>query len=454
MVKLCFIGAGSTVFTKHIITDLLLLDEFKDMDIALMDIDAERLNVSFEVISVIAKQLNHTGNIETYQDRKKALKGSDFVVTAIQVGGYKPATVIDFEIPKKYGLRQTIADTLGIGGIMRGLRTIPVLLDIAEDISQVCPNATWLQYVNPMVMNMMAIFKRYPELKVVGLCHSVQGTAEMLAKDLGEDMNDIVYECAGINHVAFYTKFAKKLDDGEEEDLYPRLREVAKEMLSDQRKSSRDLMDGNRYMAEKVRYEMLTRLGYFVTESSEHFSEYVSWFIKSHNEELLKQYEIPLDEYIDRCEYSINKWKNLKESILEQQVIPTEVSNEYASLIAQAIVSNKEAVFNGNVSNKGFLIPNFEEHACVEVPCKVNKNGIKPQKVERLPTQLAAIMQSNLSVQELTVAAVLEGRRRHVYHAAMMDPHTAAELSIEQIYAMVDEMMEAHGKFIPKKLRR
>ena len=452
MIKLCFIGAGSTVFTKHIITDLLLMNEFKSMDIALMDIDIDRLNVSKEVISTIATQLNATGKITTHLYRKDALTNADFVITAIQVGGYKPATVIDFEIPKKYDLRQTIADTLGIGGIMRGLRTIPVLLDIAKDISEVCPNATWLQYVNPMVMNMMAIFKQYPELKAVGLCHSVQGTAQMLADDLGEDINNIEYECAGINHVAFYTKFAKKVN-GSEENLYPRLNEIAKEILENKRTSKRELMDDSRLLSEKVRYEMLLKLGYFVTESSEHFSEYVPWFIKSNQKDLIKQYEIPLDEYIDRCEYSINKWKNLKDSIAEQQEIPTTISIEYASMIIQAIVNNKQAMFNGNVSNQGDFIPNFSKDVCVEVPCLVDKDGIKPQRVNKLPPQLAALMQTNLNVHALTVAAVLEGNKEHVYHAAMLDPHTGAELSVNQIWALVDEMIEAHREFIPQNLR-
>ena len=455
MGKLTIIGAGSTVFTKNIVTDLLLLDEFRDLDVALVDIDPERLRFSKEVLDKIAAQIGATGTISTHADRATALPGSDFVMTSIQVGGYRPATVIDFEIPKKYGLRQTIADTLGIGGIMRGLRTIPVLLEIAADVAKHCPEATWLQYVNPMVMNQLALQRRFPDLKTVGLCHSVQSTAGMLAKDLGEDIASIDFECAGINHVAFFTRFAKKANGAAGEDLYPRLRELAAKIVAGERRSSRSdkPMDHGRALAEKVRYEMLLRLGYFVTESSEHFSEYVPWFIKAGQPELIERFEIPLDEYIDRCESAQSKWEDLAANFDENVKIESKPSQEYASLIARALVTGEQARFNGNVPNRGKLIPNLPEDSCVEVPCLVDGDGIKPQQVAPLPPQLAALMLTNLNVQELTVDAVLEGRREHVYHAAMLDPHTAAELSLDQIWRLCDDLIAAHGDYIPAALR-
>ena len=454
MAKLCIIGAGSTVFTKHIVTDLLLLDDFKNLEIALVDIDPERLELTAKVLGALAQQLGAQPKLTTHAERRDGLPGSDFVLTAIQVGGYKPATVIDFEIPEKYGLRQTIADTLGIGGVMRALRTIPVLLDIAADVAELCPQATWLQYVNPMVMNMMAIDARYPELKAVGLCHSVQGTAAMLARDLGEKFEDIDFECAGINHMAFYTRFAKKADGGAGEDLYPRLRQVAQQILANERTSTRteEPMDHGKLMPEKVRYEMLMRLGYFVTESSEHFSEYVPWFIKSHQPGLVEEFGIPLNDYIDRCEYATTKWQNIAKRMDDEQ-LPAERSDEYASHIAHAIAGGPPAVFNGNVANRDLLIPNLPADACVEVPCDVDAKGIRPRRVEALPAHLAALMRTNLNVQELTVKAVLEGNREHVYHAAMLDPHTAAELSLDQIWKMVDELLAAHGEYIPANLR-
>ena len=290
MTKLTIIGAGSAVFTKNIVTDLLSLDSFKKMEIALQDIDPVRLKASHELLNVISEKLNASPKITSYTDRRESLVGSDFVQTTIQVGGYEPSTVIDFEIPREFGLKQTIADTLGIGGIMRGLRTIPVLLDIAKDIMEVCPKAIWLQYVNPMCANMIAINNSFPEINTVGLCHSVQGTAEMLAKDLGEKVEDIEYLCVGINHMAFYQKFEKKSNDGPNEDLYPRLKIIADKIVNDEKLSSRSEKINNesdKILHEKVRYEILRRFGYFVTESSEHFAEYVPWFIKQDRQDVI-----------------------------------------------------------------------------------------------------------------------------------------------------------------------
>ena len=451
MTKLCIIGAGSTEFTKRIVTDLLLMEEFKFLELSLMDIDPERLKVSEIVIKALARQLNANPKITSHIDRNEALNGADFVQTSIQVGGYKPSTIIDFEIPKKYGLRQTIADTLGIGGIMRGLRTIPVLEDICHSIEDNCPDAIWLQYVNPMAMNMMAINRIAPETQAVGLCHSVQGTAEMLANDLGENIDNIEYSCSGINHMAFYTKFEKKILNGKNNDLYPRLKKIADRVIDGTYTSSRsqNAEIHGRALSEKVRYEMLRRLGYFVTESSEHFSEYVPWFIKQGREDLIEKYDIPLDEYIDRCEASVKQWKNFARAIEQESKLETYKSNEYASEIMKAKVSGESTIIYGNVSNHENLIPNLPKDCCVEVPCIVNKNGVNPQKVEALPLHLASLIQTNINVQRLTVEAIMNKKRESVYHAAMLDPLTSSQLSTDEIWSLVDELIEAHGDYIP-----
>ena len=448
MTKLTIIGAGSTVFTKNIVVDLLTIEQFKSIEIALMDIDQNRLIKTKEVLEIIAKKMGATPKISMHTNRRESLLDADFVQTTIQVGGYKPSTVIDFEIPKKFGLKQTIADTLGIGGIMRSLRTIPVLLNIAEDIEQVCPNALWMQYVNPMCTNMIAINKVFPNIRNIGLCHSVQGTAEMLAEDLQENINNISYECAGINHMAFFQKF-EKISTGE--DLYPKLKRIANQILSDKKISSRTKKQEfpGRNLHEKVRYEILKRFGFFVTESSEHFAEYVPWFIKQNKEELIEKYKIPVDEYIFRCEYYSELWNELDKdiSIITNEEIKR--SHEYASYIIDAIVNNNKFIVYGNVMNNG-LIENLPSNCCVEVPCIVNDKGFYPQKIGRLPEQLSALMRTNINVQILTAEAALTKKREHIYHAAMLDPLTSSHLSIDEIFALTDEMLEAHADYLPK----
>ena len=451
MVKLTIIGAGSAVFTKNIFTDLMFIDEFKKMDIALVDIDEKRLKISHELLDVIAKKLNASPNIKSYTDRKEALVSSDFIQSTIQVGGYKPSTVIDFDIPKQFGLKQTIADTLGIGGIMRGLRTIPVLVDIGKDIMDICPNALWLQYVNPMCSNMIAINNACPGIKSVGLCHSVQGTAEMLARDLNEKIENIDYLCAGINHMAFYKKFSKK-NGNTEEDLYPRLKKLADEIVNDKKISSRSMekdRESDKVLHEKVRYEILRRFGYFVTESSEHFAEYVPWFIKNNRQDLIDKYKIPIEEYIDRCKNNIELWNNLEKDMTPIYNQSLKRSNEYASYIMDAVVNNKEVIINGNVMNEGY-IDNLPSNCCVEVPCLVNSNGNKPQNTGRLPEHLAALMRTNINVQILTAEAALTNKKESIYHAAMLDPLTGANLSIDEIYSLVDRLIEAHNKYLPE----
>jgi alpha-galactosidase len=440
VVKIAIIGAGSTVFMKNIVTDIVLEPGLESAHIALHDIDAERLAVSEKVARRICDTTNTRLTISASLNRREALQHADFVITMIQVGGYNPATVIDFDIPKKYGLRQTIGDTLGIGGIMRGIRTVPVLRQIADDMADCCPDALLLQYVNPMAINCLALSKLAPQLNYIGLCHSVQGTAIDLARDLGEKPESIDYDCAGINHVAFYTRFEKRHADGRMEDLYPRLRQLAQ---------SREYGRGWEDCANHVRYDILTRLGYFVTESSEHFAEYTPYFIKSNQPQLIDNYEIPLDEYPRRCEAQIAEWEAQAAALTGDDEMFCEKSVEYAARIIGAMTQGRRDKIHGNLANRG-LIDNLPENACVEVPCLVDEHGVVPQKVGALPPHLAALMQTNINVQQLTVEALVTGQREHVYHAAMLDPHTAAELNLDQIWALVDEMLDAHGEAIPE----
>jgi alpha-galactosidase len=466
MAKIAFIGAGSTVFARNLLNDIFSFPELGESTISLFDIDQQRLKTSEIVARNVAKAAEARPTIEATTDRRRALEGADYAICMIQVGGYKPSTVIDFEIPKKYGLRQTIADTLGIGGIMRGLRTIPVLLDMCRDMEELCPDVTFLQYVNPMAMNCWAI-NRATRIKTVGLCHSVQGTAGELARDIGVPVEAINYLCAGINHMAFYLKFER---DGQ--DLYPLIRQVAAEGR---------MPDWNR-----VRYEVLKRAGHFVTESSEHFSEYTPWFIKRDRPELIEEFNIPLDEYITRCEAQIADWEGMRVALedsdpqaveryeharnearlkrialkdprraeelrrewAQEQGEQKRHSGEYGSLIIHSIETGQPRVIYGNVSNHG-LIDNLPQGCCVEVPVLVDKSGLQPTRIGALPPQLAAMMQTNINVQSLTVEAALTRKREHIYHAAMLDPHTAAELSLDQIWSLVDDLIEAHGEWLP-----
>ncbi|MGC9400174.1 MAG: alpha-glucosidase/alpha-galactosidase [Anaerolineae bacterium] len=458
MTKITFIGAGSTVFAKNLLGDILSFPELADATIALHDIDAERLATTEQVARHIAELLDAHPTIEATTDRRAALAGADYAINMIQVGGYKPATVIDFEIPKKYGLRQTIGDTLGIGGIMRALRTIPVLLEMVRDMEEVCPDVLHLNYVNPMAMNTWAL-NRAGDVPTVGLCHSVQGTTQQLAADIGVPIEEINYVAAGINHMAFYLKFER---DGE--DLYPLLHKVVEE--------------GRVPAWNRVRYEMLERLGYFVTESSEHFAEYTPWFIKQNHPELIETYNIPLDEYLGRCEAQIRVWEYAKEArahpdadhqaILRERLADIEMmpemkehaihtldsldkvtrSQEYGSRIIHSLETGEPRVVYGNVLNEG-LIDNLPQGCCVEVPCLVDKNGVQPTRIGALPPHLAALMRTNINVQSLVVEAILTGKREHIYHAAMLDPHTAAELTIDEIWSLVDELLEAHSAWLP-----
>lgn len=444
--KITFIGAGSTVFMKNIIGDVLHRPALKDAVIALMDINPERLAESEIVAGKLVNTLGAGATIETHTDRRTALAGADFVVVAFQIGGYEPCTVTDFEIPKQFGLRQTIADTLGIGGIMRGLRTVPHLWAICADMMEVCPNAILLQYVNPMAINTWAIAEKYPSIRQVGLCHSVQGTANELSHDLGIPMSEIRYRAAGINHMAFFLKFEHRQADGSYRDLYP-------DLLAGYREGRFPKPNHwNPRCPNKVRYEMLTRLGYFVTESSEHFAEYTPWFIKEGREDLIEKFGIPLDEYPKRCVEQVARWKEVSRALTGNDRIEVKQSEEYASSIMNSVWTGEPSVIYGNLRNNG-CITSLPQNCAAEVPCLVDENGIQPTYIGELPTQLTALMRTNINVQELTVKALMTENREHIYHAAMMDPHTAAELDLEQIWALVDRLTAAHGTWLPEWAR-
>src|SRR4051812_16833855 len=436
MPKIAFIGAGSTVFTRNLVGDVLGMPELAaDTTLALMDIDAERLRASELVARRLVETHGAGARVEATLDRAEALDGADYVVTSFQVGGYRPSTVVDFDVPKRFGLRQTIADTVGVGGIMRGLRTIPVLLGVCRDIERRCPDALLLQYVNPMAMLCWAVAAA-TGVRSVGLCHSVQHTAGQLAADLSLPAGELRYEVAGINHLAFFLTL-----EHEGRDLYPDLHRVIEEGR---------VPEGNR-----VRYEVLRHFGFFVTESSGHFAEYVPWFIKAGRPDLIERFNVPLDEYPRRCERQIAEWDALRERLERDGsgVLEAQESDEFGAHIIRACETGEPYRFNGNVPNRrpdgGRLIDHLPEDCCVEVPCVASAGGIEPQPVGTLPRQLAALMQTNVNVQGLTVDAVLTGRREPVYHAAMLDPHTAAELPLDEIRALVDELLDAHGEWVP-----
>ena len=449
MARIVFIGAGSTVFARNLMGDILSFPELSNSTIVLHDIDEVRLRTSEIVGHKIVETLGVTARIEATTNRREALAGANYVITMFQVGGYKPSTVIDFEIPKKFGLEQTIADTLGVGGIMRGLRTIPIMLDICRDMEELCPDALLWNYVNPMSMLCWAI-SRASTIKTIGLCHSVQHTAHQLADDLGIDADTIEYRCAGINHMAFYLEFQQRIGS-QVTDLYPRISERANVFPMPTRGDVERSDGGFDGLSDAVRYEMFKRLGYFVTESSEHFSEYVPWFIKGGRPDLLDRYGIPLDEYPRRCERQIEGWESLR-TRLENPDAKLRVvqSMEYGSGIIHSCETGVPRTVYGNVPNRG-IISNLPDDCCVEVPCVVDTSGISPVTIGALPPHLAALMQTNINVQSLTVEAVLTGKREHVYHAAMFDPHTAAELDLDQIWNLVDELLDAHRGMIPEQ---
>lgn len=430
MAKITFLGAGSTVFAKNVLGDCMLMDSLKGSEVALYDIDAQRLEESYILMESLKKNLASDFTFKKYlgvESRKDALRDADFIINAIQIGGYEPSTVIDFEIPKKYGLKQTIGDTLGIGGIFRALRTIPVMRDFSEDIEEVCPKALFLNYTNPMAM-LTGFMQRYTKVKTVGLCHSVQVCSKSLFETLGMEVEEgYTDKIAGINHMAWLLEIRDKNGN----NLYPEIRRLA-------------AAKNNESHSNMVRIDYINRLGYYCTESSEHNAEYNPFYIKNKYPELIERYNIPLDEYPRRCVNQIADWAKQKDELLAGGNVTHELSHEYGARILNAVVTNTPYSIGGNVINNG-VITNLPDKACVEVPCLVDGNGITPTYVGELPLQLAAMNITNINPQLLAIEAAVTKKKEAVYHAAMLDPHTAAELSIDDIWHMCDELIEAHN---------
>jgi alpha-galactosidase len=426
MTRIAFIGAGSIEFTRDLLGDLLSFPELAGADIALHDIDPERLSTAEAMARWTAGQLGAEPTFSTHLDRRAALAGADFAFNMIQVGGHA-ATLLDFEIPARHGLRQTIADTLGIGGIFRALRTIPVMLDIGRDMNELCPDAWLLNYTNPMAMLCQAYAHGSPHTKVVGLCHSIQHTTRQLAEYVGVPFEEVTFLGAGVNHQSFILRFER---DGE--DLYPRLDAA---------------IEADPELRRKVRVELYRRFGYFPTESSEHSAEYLPWLMR--DDAALERFRIPVDEYVRRSEENLELYEEIKASLRAGEGFEIERSLEYAPLIVHAMTTGQPQVIYGNVINEG-LIDNLPEGACVEVPCVVDRTGVQPTRVGALPAQCAALNRTFLNVVELTVRAALEGRRDHVYHAAMLDPNASGSLDLDTIRTICDELIDAHGDALPR----
>ena len=435
MPKITFMGAGSTVFAKNVLGDSMMTPALAESEIALYDIDPVRLRESELMLNSINNNLGNKAVIRAYlgvENRREALRGAKYVVNAIQVGGYDPCTITDFEVPKKFGLKQTIADTLGIGGIFRALRTIPVMMDFARDMEAVCPDAWFLNYTNPMAMLTGAML-RMTGVKTVGLCHSVQSCVSGLLKKLDMDVEQpIQWKIAGINHQAWLLEVTK---DGA--DLYP---EIKKRALQKNASMRHDDM---------VRFEIMRRFGYYVTESSEHNSEYTPWFIKDKYPQNIEKYNIPLDEYPRRCIHQIADWEKRRDALTKDPHLTHERTREYASYIMEAMETNIPYKIGGNVLNNG-LITNLPANACVEVPCMVDMSGVTPCFIGDLPEQCAALNRTNINVQLLTIEAARTLRKDYIYQAALLDPHTASELDMDDTVALCDALIEAHGDWLPK----
>jgi alpha-galactosidase len=424
--RIAFIGAGSIEFTRDLLGDLLSFDDLGELHVALHDIDPERLETGAAMARWTAEQLGARPTISTHLSRREALDGADFAFNMIQVGGHA-ATLLDFEIPARHGLRQTIADTLGIGGIFRALRTIPVMLELGRDMAELCPDAWLLNYTNPMAMLCQAYGHGSPHTKIVGLCHSVQHTTRQLAEYVGVPFEEVTFVGAGVNHQSFILRF-----EHEGEDLYPRLDAA---------------IEADPELRRKVRVELYRRFGYFPTESSEHSAEYLPWLMR--DDAALEHFRIPVDEYVRRSEENLELHEDLKTRLASGGGFEIEQSVEYAPLIVHAMVTGQPQVIYGNVLNEG-LIDNLPAGACVEVPCVVDRTGVQPTRIGALPAQCGALNRTFLNVVELTVAAALEGSREHVYHAAMLDPNASGSLGLETIRTMCDELIDAHGDALPR----
>ena len=433
MARVVLLGAGSVEFTRNIVADLCSYRELHGaLTIALHDIDEERLAYSGLAAESIVHRTGAGYVVESHADRRLALEGAAYAINEIQVGGYA-ATLRDFEIPKKYGLRQTIADTIGIGGIFRGLRTIPVAVGIGTDMHELCPDALFLNYTNPMAMVPWGVYAGTPFQNVVGVCHSVRDTHRFLARTLGVEESDVTFRTAGLNHQAFVLEFRDRRTG---RDFYPRLHQIVD---ADP--------DG---LGRRVRVELFRRLGYFPTESSEHSAEYVPWFL--HHDDQVHRFRIEVDEYLRRSEENLGEWERTKAAFDRGEELDVEPTSELASEIIHSLEAGTAREVYGNVRNDG-LIDGLPADACVEVPCLVDGQGLRPTRVGPLPAQCLALNRTFVNVVELTVRAALEGSRDLVYQAALVDPNTAATLTIEQIVAMCDDLIEAHGELLPEGIR-
>lgn len=451
MNKITFMGAGSTIFAKNVLGDCMQTDCLREYEYALYDIDPVRLEESYKMLSNINRNSNNgKAKLVKYTNRKDALKDAKYVINAIQVGGYEPCTVTDFEVPKKYGLRQTIGDTNGIGGIFRALRTIPVMLDFAKDMEEVCPDALFINYTNPMSMLTLAMNRATP-INTIGLCHSHQECIPMLFKTLNLPQDGLNYKIAGINHMAWLLEITRY-----GEDFYPTIKKRAEEgpifdSWEEHRKAAGlpPMQYTPQYHNDLVRFELMRQFGYYVTESSEHSAEYYPYFVKKSHPELIEKYNIPLDEYPRRCVGQIKKWKEMAEKLVHNENLTHNRSNEYAASIIEALETGKDFSFGGNVMNTG-LIDNLPADCCVEVTCLANAGGIQPCHIGALPHQLAALNMRQISVHQLVVDAALTGKKDYIYQAALLDPHASADLSIDEIRSLVDDLIEAHGNWLPK----
>jgi alpha-galactosidase len=430
LIKIAFIGAGSVVFTKNLLTDVFKFPELRGTTVALHDIDPERLETAGMMARWTSGQLGAGATVEEHLDRRAALDEADFVVNMVQIGMHK-ATLLDFEIPRRYGLKQTIADSMGIGGIFRGLRTIPFMLDLAREMEELCPGAILLNYTNPMSMLTWAVYKAHPSVPVVGLCHNVPYTIREIASYIGVPHEEMAYDGAGINHIVWLTRL-----ECCGEDVYPRLLAA--------------MEDPEIYAKDKVRFELMRRFGYFVTESSEHNAEYTPYFLR--DDELVKRYDVPVDEYIRRSEANLVEYAKTREKLLAGESFPLERSVEYGSLIVHSVVTGEARMVYASIENTN-LVENLARGCCVEVAVAVDGTGLRPCHYGELPPQLAAHCAPHAAVQDLTVRAALEGNRDHVYHAAMLDRHAASVLSLDEIADVVDELIEAHGDALPEGIR-
>jgi alpha-galactosidase len=435
MAKIAIIGAGSVEFTRNIVTDLCSAPELAGtLDVALHDIDPERLAYAERAARQVVERLHAGHTVTAHADRKGAFDGADYLINEIQVGGYA-ATRTDFDIPRRYGVRQTIADTIGIGGIMRGLRTIPVMIEMAHEMTGLCPDGLLLNYTNPMAMVPWGIWagSTWPAAQTIGVCHSVRDTHAFLASTVGVPQEKVRFRTAGFNHQCFVYVF----EDAETgEDLYPRLRSIVE---ADP--------DG---LGRRVRVELFRRFGYFPTESSEHSAEYVPWFL--HDDAQIERFRIEVDEYLRRSEENLDEWDAIKTTLDAGGELELERNDELASRFIVALETGSSADLYGNVRN-GSLIGGLPDDACVEVPVHVEGGRITRERIGAIPSQCLALNRTFLNVVELTVRAVVDGSRELVDQSALLDPNTAATLPPSEIVAMVDELIHAHGELIPEPIR-